>query len=302
MVKSTPRCWPRLSSQLIFGLRAIQASYFSKGYNNPNFIFYSGGSMEYKNILVETQGRVGLIQLNRPKALNALNDQLMDELGKALLAFDADEGIGCIVITGSEKAFAAGADISAMANYSYMDAYKGDYITRNWEQIRQVRKPVIAAVAGYALGGGCELAMMCDFIIAAENARFGQPEIKLGTMPGAGGTQRLPRAVSKAKAMDMCLTARMMDATEAEHAGLVSRIVPVDKLQEEALAAATVIASMSLPIAMMIKESVNAAYENPLAAGIHLERRLFHSTFGLADQKEGMAAFLEKRLPSFSNL
>ncbi len=258
--------------------------------------------MEYQNILVETQGRVGLIRLNRPKALNALNDQLMDELGAALLNFDADQGIGCIVLTGNEKAFAAGADIGAMADYSYMDAYKGDYITRNWEQIRQVRKPVIAAVAGYALGGGCELAMMCDFIIASENARFGQPEVKLGTMPGAGGTQRLPRAVSKAKAMDLCLTARMMDAAEAERAGLVSRVVAADKLLEEALAAATVIASMSLPITMMIKESVNYAYESQLGEGIRFERRVFHSTFGTEDQKEGMKAFLEKRLPRFRNV
>jgi len=258
--------------------------------------------MGYQNILVETQGRVGLIRLNRPKALNALNDQLMDELGAALLKFDADENIGCIVLTGNEKAFAAGADIGAMANYSYMDAYKGDYITRNWEQIREVRKPVIAAVAGYALGGGCELAMMCDFIIAAENARFGQPEVKLGTMPGAGGTQRLPRAVSKSKAMDMCLTARMMDAAEAERAGLVSRVVEADKLMEETLAAATTIASMSLPIAMMIKEAVNYAYESQLTDGIRFERRVFHSTFGTEDQKEGMKAFLEKRLPLFRHV
>ena len=193
--------------------------------------------MNYENILVETQGKVGLIRLNRPKALNALNNQLMDELGHALLAFDGDEAIGCIVVTGSEKAFAAGADIGAMASYTYMDVYKGDYITRNWETIRRVRKPIIAAVAGYALGGGCELAMMCDFIIAADNAKFGQPEIKLGTMPGAGGTQRLPRAVSKSKAMDMCLTARMMDAAEAERCGLVSRIVPVADLVPEALKA-----------------------------------------------------------------
>lgn len=258
--------------------------------------------MLYENILVETHGKVGLIRLNRPKALNALNDQLMDELGDALLKFDADENIGCMIITGSEKAFAAGADIGAMANYSYMDAYKGDYITRNWEQIRRVRKPVIAAVAGYALGGGCELAMMCDFIIAADTAKFGQPEIKLGTMPGAGGTQRLPRAVSKSKAMDMCLTARMMDAAEAERAGLVSRIVAADKLMEEVLAAATVIASMSLPVVMMVKESVNRAYESSLAEGIQYERRMFHSTFATEDQKEGMSAFMEKRLPNFKNL
>jgi enoyl-CoA hydratase len=231
--------------------------------------------------------------------LNALNDDLMNELGRALLAFDADENIGCIVITGNEKAFAAGADIGAMANYSYMDAFKGDYITRNWEQIRQIRKPVIAAVAGFALGGGCELAMMCDFIIAAENAKFGQPEIKLGIIPGAGGTQRLPRAVSKAKAMDLCLTARMMDAAEAERAGLVSRVVPMDKLMDEAISAATQIASMSLPTVMMIKESINRAYETTLAEGVHFERRLFHSTFATEDQKEGMRAFLEKRAPMF---
>ncbi len=258
--------------------------------------------MSYENILVETHGRVGLVRLNRPKALNALNDQLMDELGHALLGFDADESIGCMVITGSEKAFAAGADIGAMAAYTYMDVFKGDYITRNWEKIRQVRKPVIAAVAGFALGGGCELAMMCDFIIAAESAKFGQPEIKLGTMPGAGGTQRLPRAVSKSKAMDMCLTARMMDAAEAERAGLVSRVVPADKLLQEAIDAATVIASMSLPSAMMIKEAVNKAYESSLSDGVQYERRLFHSTFATEDQKEGMKAFIEKRLPNFRGL
>ena len=258
--------------------------------------------MQYENILVETQGKVGLIRLNRPKALNALNDQLMDELGHALFGFDADENIGCIVITGSEKAFAAGADIGAMATYSYMDVYKGEYITRNWEHIRRVRKPVIAAVAGYALGGGCELAMMCDFIIAADNAKFGQPEVKLGTMPGAGGTQRLPRAVSKSKAMDMCLTARMMDAAEAERAGLVSRIVPADKLLEESLAAAATIASMSLPVAMMIKESINRAYETTLAEGVQYERLMFHATFATDDQKEGMKAFIEKRLPTFRNV
>ncbi|TFV94897.1 enoyl-CoA hydratase [Oxalobacteraceae bacterium OM1] len=258
--------------------------------------------MDYQNILVERQDKIALIRLNRPKALNALNDALMDELGHALLAADADEGIGCIVIRGSEKAFAAGADIGAMASYSFMDVFKGDYITRNWEHIRRVRKPVIAAVAGYALGGGCELAMMCDFIIAADTAKFGQPEIKLGTMPGAGGTQRLPRAISKSKAMDMCLTARMMDASEAERAGLVSRIVPADKLLEETLAAAAVIAGMSLPVAMMIKESINRAYESTLAEGVQYERRLFHSTFATEDQKEGMAAFVDKRLPAFRNL
>lgn len=258
--------------------------------------------MNYENILVETQGKVGLIRLNRPKALNALNNQLMDELGHAMLAFDADEAIGCIVVTGSEKAFAAGADIGAMASYTYMDVYKGDYITRNWETIRRIRKPVIAAVAGYALGGGCELAMMCDFIIAADTAKFGQPEIKLGTMPGAGGTQRLPRAVSKSKAMDMCLTARMMDAAEAERAGLVSRVVAADKLMDETLEAATIIAAMSLPSVMMIKEAVNRAYESSLSDGVQYERRLFHSTFATEDQKEGMKAFMEKRLPNFRGL
>ncbi|RJG07196.1 enoyl-CoA hydratase [Noviherbaspirillum cavernae] len=257
--------------------------------------------MNYKNILVETRDKVGVIQLNRPKAMNALNDQLMDELGDALLKFDADEKIGCIVITGSDKAFAAGADISAMAKYTYMDVYKGEYISRNWEHIRRVRKPVIAAVAGYALGGGCELAMMCDFIIAAETAKFGQPEIKIGTTPGAGGTQRLPRAISKAKAMDLCLTARIMDAAEAERAGLVSRIVPADKLLDEAFSAAAIIASMSLPIAMMVKESINRAYETTLTEGILFERRMFHGTFGTEDQKEGMEAFLEKRPPMFKN-
>ncbi len=258
--------------------------------------------MQYENILVEIHGKVGLITLNRPAALNALNDKLMDELGLALQSFDADDDIGCMIITGSEKAFAAGADIGAMATYSYMDVYKGDYITRNWEQIRSVRKPVIAAVAGYALGGGCELAMMCDFIIAADTAKFGQPEIKLGIIPGAGGTQRLPRSVSKSKAMDMCLTARMMDAVEAERAGLVSRVVVADKLLEEALTAATVIASMSLPMVMMIKESINRAYETTLAEGVQFERRLFHSTFATEDQKEGMRAFVEKRAAKFKNV
>ncbi|UXC36395.1 enoyl-CoA hydratase [Cupriavidus gilardii] len=257
--------------------------------------------MAYDNILVETRGRVGLVTLNRPKALNALNDALMDELGAALTAFDQDEAIGCIVITGSERAFAAGADIGMMAKYSYMDVYKGEYITRNWETIRRIRKPVIAAVAGYALGGGCELAMMCDIVIAADTAKFGQPEIKLGTMPGAGGTQRLPRAVSKAKAMDMCLTARVMDAAEAERAGLVSRVVAADKLIDEAVGAAETIAGFSLPVVMMIKESVNAAYETSLSEGVRLERRLFHSTFATEDQKEGMAAFVEKRAPNFQH-
>lgn len=258
--------------------------------------------MQYENILVEMHGKVGLITLNRPEVLNALNDRLMDELGQALLAFDADEDIHCMIVTGSDKAFAAGADIAAMASYSYMDAYKSDFISRNWEQLRSVRKPVIAAVAGYALGGGCELAMMCDFIIAADTARFGQPEIKLGIIPGAGGTQRLPRAISKSKAMDMCLTARMMDAQEAERAGLVSRVVPANKLREEALSAAQAIAAMSLPMVMMAKEAVNRAYETTLSEGMQFERRLFHSTFATEDQKEGMKAFLEKRLPVFKGI
>jgi enoyl-CoA hydratase len=257
--------------------------------------------MAYENILVEVRGRVGLVTLHRPKALNALNDALMDELGAALRAFDADEAVGVIVLTGSEKAFAAGADIGMMASYSYMDVYKGDYITRNWEAVRSIRKPIIAAVAGFALGGGCELAMMCDIIIAADTAKFGQPEIKLGVIPGAGGTQRLPRAVSKAKAMDLCLTGRMMDATEAERAGLVSRVVPADALLAEALAAANQIAEFSLPAVMMAKESVNRAYETTLAEGITFERRVFHSLFATEDQKEGMTAFLEKRKPVFKH-
>ncbi|MDR5834903.1 enoyl-CoA hydratase [Caballeronia sp. LZ034LL] len=257
--------------------------------------------MAYENLLVETRDRVGLITLHRPKALNALNDALMNELGSALKAFDADENIGAIVLTGSEKAFAAGADIGMMAGYSYMDVYKGDYITRNWEAIRSIRKPVIAAVAGFALGGGCELAMMCDIVIAADTAKFGQPEIKLGVIPGAGGTQRLPRAVSKAKAMDMCLTARMMDANEAERAGLVSRVVGADRLLDEAIEAATIIAGFSLPAVMMAKEAVNRAYETTLSEGVHFERRLFHSLFATEDQKEGMAAFVEKRKPVFKH-
>ncbi len=257
--------------------------------------------MSYANILVETRGRVGLITLNRPKAMNALNDALMDQLGDALAKFDGDENIGCIVITGSDKAFAAGADIGAMKDWSYMDVYKSGYISRNWERIRSVRKPVIAAVAGYALGGGCELSMMCDFIIAAESAKFGQPEIKIGVIPGAGGTQRLPRAVGKAKAMDLILTGRMMDAAEAERAGLVSRVVPADKLLDEALAAANQICEYSLPIVMAAKEAVNRAYETPLGEGILFERRAFHALFATEDQKEGMAAFMEKRKPKFRN-
>jgi enoyl-CoA hydratase len=255
----------------------------------------------YENLLVESRGPVGLITLNRPKALNALNDALIDELVVALQAFDADEAIRSIVLTGSEKAFAAGADISMMANFSYMDVFKSNFIARNWSAITAIRKPIIAAVAGFALGGGCELAMICDFIIAADNARFGQPEVKLGILPGAGGTQRLPRAVSKAKAMDLCLTGRMMDAAEAERAGLVSRVVPLDKLLDEAIEAATVIAGYSLPVIMMIKESVNRAYETPLAEGLMFERRVFHSAFATEDQKEGMAAFLQKRTPAFKH-
>ncbi len=257
--------------------------------------------MNYANIMVESRARVGLITLNRPKALNALNDSLVDEIGAALDGFEADADIGCIVITGSEKAFAAGADIGAMAGWNFIDVYKANYISRNWDRIARCRKPIIAAVAGFALGGGCELAMMCDMIYAAETAKFGQPEIKLGVIPGAGGTQRLPRAVSKAKAMDMCLTARFMDAQEAERAGLVARIIAADKLLEETLAAAATIAGFSLPVAMMIKESVNRAYESGLQEGLLFERRSFHSTFALADQKEGMAAFMEKRKPLFGN-
>ncbi len=256
--------------------------------------------MAYETIEVRTEGeKVGIITLNRPKQLNALNDQLMNELGEALKAFDADEKIGCMIITGSEKAFAAGADIGAMAKYSFADAYKGDYITRNWEAIRSIRKPVIAAVSGFALGGGCELAMMCDFIIAADNAKFGQPEIKLGVIPGAGGTQRLPRAVGKSKAMDMALTGRMMDATEAERSGLVTRVVPFDKLMDEALGAALIIADFSQIAVMAAKESVNRAFEGTLADGVMFERRLFHALFATQDQKEGMDAFLGKRKANF---
>jgi len=252
-------------------------------------------------ITVHTEGGVGIVTLNRPKQLNALNDQLMDELGAALQAFDADEAIGCLVITGSEKAFAAGADISAMARFSFTDVYKGDYITRNWETIRRIRKPVIAAVSGFALGGGCELAMMCDFIIAADNAKFGQPEIKIGVIPGAGGTQRLPRAVGKAKAMDLVLTGRMMDAAEAERAGLVSRVVPLDRLMDETLAAALSICGYGQLSVMAAKESVNRAFEGTLADGVVFERRLFHALFATADQKEGMDAFLNKRTASFTH-
>jgi enoyl-CoA hydratase len=258
--------------------------------------------MAFENIITRIEGeKVAVITLNRPKALNALNEALMVELGQALLQFDADEAIGCIVITGSEKAFAAGADISAMAKFTFTDVYRNDFITRNWETIQNVRKPVIAAVSGFALGGGCELAMMCDFIIASDTAKFGQPEIKIGIIPGAGGTQRLPRAVGKSKAMDLALTGRMMDATEAERAGLVSRVVPADKLMDEALGAALVICSFGQLATMAAKESVNRAFESSLADGLMFERRLFHGLFATADQKEGMDAFLTKRAPTFRN-
>ena len=246
-------------------------------------------------------GKVAIVTLNRPKQLNALSGELMRELGTALKAFDADAAIGCIIITGSEKAFAAGADIGAMGSYTFADVYKGDFITRDWETIRSVRKPVIAAVSGFALGGGCELAMMCDFIIAADNARFGQPEIKLGIIPGAGGTQRLPRAVGKAKAMDLALTGRMMDAVEAERAGLVSRVVPLDKMMDEALGAALMICDYSQIAVMAAKESVNRAFESGLADGIMFERRIFHALFATSDQKEGMEAFVNKRKAVFKN-
>jgi enoyl-CoA hydratase len=258
--------------------------------------------MAYEFITVRTEGdKVGVITLNRPKQLNALNNELMDELGRAMKAFDADDAIGCMVITGNEKAFAAGADIGAMASYTFSDVYKHDYITRNWETIRSVRKPVIAAVSGFALGGGCELAMMCDFIIAADNAKFGQPEIKLGVIPGAGGTQRLPLAVGKAKAMDMVLTGRMMDAAEAERAGLVSRVVPLDKLMDEALGAALMICDYSQIAVLAAKESVNRAFESGLSDGVMFERRLFHALFATADQKEGMDAFVNKRKAQFTH-
>ena len=261
--------------------------------------------MTFENILTDVRGdgprKTALITLNRPKQLNALNDALMDELGAALKAFDADAGIGCIVLTGSEKAFAAGADISAMAKMTISDTYGADFITRNWETIRSIRKPVIAAVSGFALGGGCELAMMCDFIIASETARFGQPEIKLGIIPGAGGTQRLPRAVGKAKAMDLTLTGRMMDAAEAERAGLVSRVVPQDKLMDEVLGAALMICGFSQVATMAAKETVNRAFEGTLSDGLMFERRLFHALFATADQKEGMDAFINKRKAAFSN-
>jgi enoyl-CoA hydratase len=255
----------------------------------------------YETLIVETRERVGIIRLNRPQRMNALNDVLAKELAAALHAFDDDSAIGCIVLTGNEKAFAAGADIGAMAEWDYPKVLGDDYITRDWEEIRRIRKPVIAAVAGYALGGGCELAMACDIIVAADNAKFGQPEIAIGTMPGMGGTQRLPRAIGKAKAMDWCLTGRMVDAAEAERAGLVARIVLSDKLEEEALALAGKIASFSLPVVLKIKEAINRAFESSLAEGLLFERREFHATFALADQKEGMRAFVEKRKPGFKH-
>ncbi len=257
--------------------------------------------MGFETVLVETHGNVGVITLNRPQAMNALNGQLIRELGQALDGFEDDAAIGAVVLTGSDKAFAAGADIKEMASKSYMDAYLEDFITNGWERITRCRKPVIAAVAGYALGGGCEVAMMCDFILAGENAKFGQPEITIGAIPGAGGTQRLTRAVGKAKAMEMCLTGRMMDAAEAERAGLVSRVLPVADLVAEAIKAASKIASFSRPMVFMAKEAVNAAFETTLSQGVKFERRLFQSVFGTQDQKEGMAAFTEKRPPNFQN-
>ena len=257
--------------------------------------------MAYENIEVETQGHVGIVRLERPKALNALCAALVSELGRALDDFEADDNLGCIVLTGSDKAFAAGADIKEMADKTSIGAYMEDFITVGWERVTTFRKPVIAAVAGYALGGGCELAMMCDFILAADNAKFGQPEITLGTIPGAGGTQRLPRFVGKAKAMEMVLTGRMMDAEEAERSGLVSRVVPLAELMEEAIKTADTIAGMSRPITYLAKESVNRAFETTLAEGVRFERRAFHSTFASDDQKEGMAAFIEKRQPNFDN-
>jgi len=257
--------------------------------------------MTYENIIAEKKGNVGVVTLSRPKALNALNEALVSELTRALDDFEVDPTIGCIVLTGSEKAFAAGADIKEMQAKGYIDAYLEDFITRNWERAARCRKPVIAAVAGYALGGGCELAMMCDFIIAADTAKFGQPEITLGVLPGAGGSQRLTRLVGKSKAMEMCLTGRMMDAEEAERGGLVSRVVPAAQLMEDALKTAQKIAAMSMPAAMMVKESINRAYETTLAEGIRFERRMFHAAFATEDQKEGMAAFADKRKPGWKN-
>ncbi len=257
--------------------------------------------MAYEHIIVEIKDRVGVITLNRPKALNALCAALMEEVERALDEFETNDDIGCIVVTGSEKAFAAGADITEMKDMSYMDAYKADFITRNWERLAQTRKPTIAAVAGFALGGGCEIALMCDIIIAAETAKFGQPEITIGILPGAGGSQRLARSIGKAKTMDMCLTGRMMGAEEAEHAGLVARVVPAERLLDEALEVAGKIAALSGTAAMMVKESVNRAFETTLAEGIRFERRLFHAAFATEDQKEGMAAFVEKRAATWKN-
>jgi len=256
--------------------------------------------MTYETIIAETRGKVGLIRLNRPQALNALNRALIAELIQAIDAYEADTNIGCMVITGSEKAFAAGADIKEMADKSFIDVYMGNF-AGNWDRASQARKPIVAAVAGFALGGGCELAMQCDLIIAAENAKFGQPEIKLGVIPGIGGTQRLTRAVGKAKAMDLVLTGRMMDAVEAERAGLVARIVPLAQLMDEAMKVAETIASMSLPSVLAGKEAINRAFETSLAEGIRFERRVFHSLFATEDQKEGMAAFIEKRPAKFKN-
>ena len=255
----------------------------------------------YVNIQTETRGRVGIIRLDRPKALNALCADLVRELGLALDAFEQDSNIGCLVLTGSDKAFAAGADIKEMRDQTYQDVFLRDFITVGWEKVSQVRKPIVAAVAGYALGGGCEMAMMCDFIIAADTAKFGQPEINLGTIPGAGGTQRLPRFVGKSKAMDLILTGRMMDAAEAERCGLVSRIVPLAQLMDEAIAAAEKIASLSLPVTMVAKEAVNRAFETSLAEGVRFERRTFHATFAFADRAEGMAAFADKRKPAWKH-
>ena len=257
--------------------------------------------MAYECILTEINNNVGIVTLHRPDALNAFNWQLMDEVTAALKAFEADDAVGCIIITGSDKAFAAGADIKEMQEKDYMQAFKEDFITANWEEATRCRKPVIAAVAGYALGGGCELAMMCDFILAADNAKFSQPEITIGAMPGAGGTQRLAKFIGKSKAMEMCLTGRMMDAEEAERCGLVARIIPAGELREEALKTAQKIADFSRPVSMLVKESVNRAYETTLSEGVRFERRVFHSVFGTEDQKEGMAAFIEKRKPSFKH-
>jgi enoyl-CoA hydratase len=257
--------------------------------------------MAYEHILIETHGAVGLITLNRPKAMNALCADLAREIAEAVDAYEADDSIGALVVTGSEKAFCAGADIKEMSGKNYMDVYQEDFITVNWERLSYCRKPVIAAVAGYALGGGCEVAMMCDFILAADTAKFGQPEILIGTIPGAGGTQRLTRFVGKAKAMEMVITGRMMDAEEAERAGLVSRIIPAADLVEEAIKTAGKIASLSRPVVMLAKESVNRAYETTLTEGVRFERRLFHSTFATEDQKEGMAAFAEKRTADFKH-